>query len=227
MATPKNFDDGKQLPGSALASEPHYRNLVDNARIVIADVSVNGDIVYVNQAGVKMLEFDSPDELRKENVIKFWHNPEQREAFIAKLHQDGHVDSYEIEYLTKSGKIVFTSASAILDGDMISMVIIDVTRQMEARAEKEKLLHDIGERLKELECMHSISSSIATRESIGEIFQDTVAAIPPGWHYPEITRGKLRYKDKEWVSEPFKETEWMQSSDIIVAGKPCGRAQPC
>ncbi len=225
MATPKKIGDGKQFPGAAIAGEPRYRNLADNALIVIADVSVNGDIVYANQAGVKMLEYDSLDELRKENVIKFWHDPEQRAGFISKLRQDGHVDSSEIEYLTKSGKIVHTLASAILDGDMISMVIIDVTRQKEAGAEKEKLLHDIGERLKEIQCMYSISNSIATKESIGEIFQDTVAAIPPGWHYPEITRGKLRYKDKEWVSESFKETEWKQSSDIIVAGKPCGRVE--
>ncbi len=477
MATPKNSGDGKQFPGTAMAGEPRYRNLVDNALIVIADVSVDGDIIYGNQAGVKMLGYDSLDELRKENIIKFWHNPEQREGFISKLRQDGYVNNYEIEYLTKSGKIVSTLASAILDGDMISMVIIDVTRRRQAEeaeritaerfrqvtehaqewvwevdteglytysssavekilgykpgeivgrkhfydlfcpeerevlksaalsafsqkqsylsfmnlnihkngnkvwlstsgmpildehgelcgyrgsdtdvteskkakeellvsseiianmmegvcltqaedgvmvmtnqafermfgyapgelngkhisvvnaptdkspeetareilseldksgtwqgevlnirkdgsrfwsyanvssfvhsqhgvvwvsvhtdittqkksdTEKEKLLHDIGERLKELQCMYSISNSITTKESIGEIFQDTVAAIPPGWHYPEITRGKLHYKGKDWVSESFKETEWKQSSDIVVAGKPCGRVE--
>ncbi len=477
MATGKNSGDEKQDPGKALAVEPRYRNLVDNTHIVIADVSVDGDIIYGNRAGVRMLGYDSLDELRKENIIKFWHNPEQREGFISKLRQDGYVNDYEIEYLTKSGKIVYTSASAMLDGDMISMVIIDVTKRRQAEeteritaerfrqvtehtqewiwevdldglytysssavekilgykpseivgkkhfydlfcpeerevlksaalstfsqkqpylsymnlnvhkngnvvwlstsgmpildehgelrgyrgsdtdvterkksaeellidseiianmtdgvrlvrdedgiivmtnpafermfgytpgeligkhfsvvhasaaenpeeearniisvldktgnwqgetfsirkdgsplwnyakinsidhprhgkvwvsvhidltdrkkadADKEQLLHDIGERLKELQCMYSISNSIATRASIGEIFQDTVAAIPPGWHYPEITRGKLRYKDKEWVSESFEETNWKQSSDIIVAGKPCGSVE--
>jgi PAS domain S-box-containing protein len=225
MTTPKNSGDEKQFPGTALAGEPRYRNLVDNALIVIADVSVDGDIIYGNRAGVKMLGYDSLDELRKENIIKFWNNPEQREGFIAKLRQDGYVNNYEIDYLTKSGRIVYTLASAILDGDMISMVIIDVTARKKADVDKEKLLHNLGERLAELECMYAISNSIATKESLDEIFQDTLAVIPAAWQYPEITRGKLRYKDKEWISDSFKETEWKQSSDIVVAGKPCGSVE--
>ncbi len=70
--------------------------------------------------------------------------------------------------------------------------------------------------------MHSISNSIRTKKSLDEIFQDTVNAIPPGWHYPEITRGKLFCHGKEWVSEPFEETKWKQSSDIVVNGEKCG-----
>ncbi len=349
MVTPKNSGDGKQFPATALAGEPRYRNLVDNALIMIGDVSVDGEIIYANPAAVKMFEYDSLDELRKENIIKFWCNPEQRAGFISKLRQDGYVNNYEIDYLTKSGGIAHTMASAVLDGDMISMVLIDVserkqaegkllisgevltnmtegvylvraedgiivmtnpafermfgympnemvgkhvstlnaptdgdpeevarkitttlgktgkwqgeilnirkdgssflsyanvsgfdhpehekvwvsvhidiTRQKKADADKAKLLHDIGERLKELKCMYAISNSIAKNESIDEIFKDTAAAIPPGWHYPEITRGKVRYKDKEFVSESFEETEWKQSSDIVVAGKPYGTVE--
>ncbi len=115
-----------------MAGKQRYLNLVDNALIVIADVSVDGEIIYGNRAGVKMLGYDSLDELRKENIIKFWHRPEQREAFISKLRQDGHVNSYEIEYVAKSGEIVYALASAVLDGDMISMVIIDVTKSRHA-----------------------------------------------------------------------------------------------
>ena len=225
MATTKKSGDEKRYPGTAIAGEPRYRNLVDNALIVIADVSVNGDIIYANQAAVKFLEFDSLDELRQENIIKVWHNPEQREPFSSRLRQDGYVNSYEIEYLTKLGNIVYASASAILDGDMISMVVIDITAHKKADADKEKLLHELGERLAGLECMYAISNSIAANESLDEIFQDTLAVIPAGWQYPEITRGKLRYKDKEWVSDSFKETEWKQSSDIVLAGKPCGSVE--
>ena len=348
LNTPKNTGDRKQPPGTALAGESRYRNLVDNALIVIADVSVDGDIIYANQAAVNFLECDSLDELRKENIIKFWHKPEQREAFLSKLRQDGYVNSYEVEYVAKSGKIVYASASAVLDGEMISMVVIDVTksrqaevrlrtsheilthmeegvylvraedgiilmanpaiermlgyaageligknasivtattgdaeeavrtiysklnekgkwrgellkirkdgssfwsyanvssfdhpehgkvwvavhtditRQKKADADKEELHRDLGERLAQLECMYAISNSISTKESLDEIFQDTLAVIPAGWHYPEITRGKLRYKDKEWVSDSFEETEWKQSSDIMVAGKPYGSVE--
>jgi PAS domain S-box-containing protein len=98
----------------------------------------------------------------------------------------------------------------------------DITEQKKANEVKAALLHDIGERLKETECMYKISDAIRTKDSLDEIFQDIVSALPPGWHYPDITRGKLRYKEKTWVSEEFEETEWKQSSDIVIAGQILG-----
>ncbi len=225
LNTPKKSGDSKQFPGTALAGEPRYRNLVDNALIGIADVSVGGEIIYANQAVLDMIEYESLDELRKINVIELWHCPRQRAEFVSKLRQDGYVNNYEIEYLTKTGKITHTMASAILDGDMISQVVINISERKRADADKAKLRDEVHERLKELNCLYTISNSVWTKESLDEIFQDAVAAIPPGWNYPEITRGRLRYKEKEWVSEPFEETEWKQSSDIMVAGKPCGNVE--
>jgi len=98
----------------------------------------------------------------------------------------------------------------------------DITEPMQANEDKVTLLHDVNKRLNELECMYAISNSIRMRNSVDGIFQDAAAAIPSGWHYPEITRARLRYKEKEWVSKPFEETEWKQSSDIVVDGKCCG-----
>ena len=94
-----------------------------------------------------------------------------------------------------------------------------------ADSDKDILFHDIAERLKELRCMYAISSSVSTKRSLGEIFRDTVSAIPQRWQYPEITRGKLRYKEEEWVSESFEEIEWKQSSDIMVAAQPRGSVE--
>jgi PAS domain S-box-containing protein len=129
---PDNSGDRKQFPGTALAGEPRYRNLVDNARIGIGDVSVDGTIIYANPTALKMFEYDSLDELRKLNVSELWHLPEQREEFISKLRQDGYVNNYEIEYLTRTGTIFTVQASAILDGDMISQVIIDISERKRA-----------------------------------------------------------------------------------------------
>ena len=103
--------------------------------------------------------------------------------------------------------------------------VTDITERKQVEASREKLLHDIGERLKELSCIYTISNSIRTKQSLDEIFQDVVNAIPPGWCYPDITRGKLRYKEREWVSEPFDETEWKQSSDITAGAKTIGSVE--
>ena len=199
-----------------MARDARYRNLSDNALIVLADVSVAGEIVWTNQAGLDFLAFDSLEELQKKNIIDLWAHPEQRETFLSKLRQDGHVRSYPIDYLTGTGKVVHALGSAILDDDMISMVAIDITSQTKANAEKAILLRDLGQRHTELQCIHAVTDAVRTRESLNEIFRLSVAAIPPAWQYPEITRAKVRFEDDEWVSEPFEETQWKLVSDLVV-----------
>lgn len=85
-----------------------------------------------------------------------------------------------------------------------------------------KLLHDMGERVKELRCMYDVTESIWTRSTLEEIFQDVIELIPSGWHYPEITKSKVIFDGKEYVSESFKESKWRQSGHIIVNGVPRG-----
>jgi len=87
------------------------------------------------------------------------------------------------------------------------------------KEELKKGAHVLGERVKELACFYGISESIRTKETVGEIFNDIVSIIPPSWQYPEITRVKVIFDDKEFVSQEFNETEWKQSAKIIVNGK--------
>ncbi len=85
--------------------------------------------------------------------------------------------------------------------------------------ERNRIIHDMGERVKELACVYDLSESIRKRESFEEVLQDVVNLIPPSWHYPEITRGKVVFDHREYVSEPLEETEWKLSADIVVNGK--------
>jgi len=140
------------------------------------------------------------------------------------------IREYDIDHriVRPDGNVLWVHARADVerdkDGIPISLIgtVVDITELRQANEDKTKLLHDVSKRLKELECMYAISSSIRMRNSLDGIFQDAASAIPPGWHYPEITRAKLRCNGKEWVSKPFEETEWKQSSDIVVDGKCCG-----
>ena len=95
----------------------------------------------------------------------------------------------------------------------------------EANKTLEQRTYDMGERIKELNCMYGVATSIRKRETLEEVFRDVTALIPPAWQYPEITRARLRFNEAEYVSEPFEETEWKQSSDIMVGGEPRGSVE--
>ncbi|MCP4592642.1 MAG: PAS domain S-box protein [bacterium] len=120
-------------------------------------------------------------------------------------------------------RFVEVTASPILDdAGHVAQVIEtcrDITERKRGEVERERLLHDMGERVKELRCMYRVSESIRTRTSLDEILQDAAEFIPPGWQYPDVTRGRVLFDGKEYVSEPFEETEWKQSSDIVVDGE--------
>ena len=94
-----------------------------------------------------------------------------------------------------------------------------------AEEERERLLHDVGERVKELTCMYGVASSIRERETLEEIFRDVADLIPPSFQYPEITHAKVCLHKAEYVSERFQETEWELSSDIVIDGERRGSVE--
>lgn len=92
----------------------------------------------------------------------------------------------------------------------------DKLRRKKAEEERNILLQDLKERVKELTCMYSLFESIGQRDKLDDIFQDTISFIPPGWQYPEITCARVKYLGNEYVTDNFKESKWKQASDIIV-----------
>ena len=101
-------------------------------------------------------------------------------------------------------------------------------QQLQANEQQQAaLMHNMEERMKELRCMYSVSTSIRTRRRLTEVFHDVVAVLPSGWNSPEITRARIRFDEAEYVSEPFEETPWKLRSGIIVDGEECGSVEVC
>jgi PAS domain S-box-containing protein len=88
--------------------------------------------------------------------------------------------------------------------------------------------HDIGERVKELNCLYGISF-LCDKENISldEILKGTVDLLPSSWQYPDITCSRIILENEEYISENFRETDWKQASDIIMHGKPIGSVEVC
>ena len=86
-----------------------------------------------------------------------------------------------------------------------------------------KQTHDLGERVKELDSLYRFSKVVEKPDiSLEEIFQGIVEIIPHSYQYPEITCSRIVMTDKEYKTKNFKETEWKQSSEIIVTGNQIG-----
>ena len=140
-----DITERKKAEEALLKSEKNYKNLVDNALVGTYKTNLKGDILYVNDAlAKKILEFQSKEEMMVESVLTIYKNPKDRNILIENLKEKGRVESFETELLTKTKKVKDVLLSAILDEDVISGMIIDITERKCAEEE-------IKKRVKELE----------------------------------------------------------------------------
>ena len=99
----------------------------------------------------------------------------------------------------------------------------------EAEVLKESLAqvkHDLGERVKELGCLFGIARLVQNPENkLADILQGTVELIPPAWHYPELTCGRIILGDQQFITPNFEETQWNQSADILIDGEVGGAVE--
>jgi signal transduction histidine kinase len=88
--------------------------------------------------------------------------------------------------------------------------------------------HQLGERVKELNCLYGISMLVEQPGiTLEEIVQGTADLIPPSWQYPEVTCARIVLEDQESKTENFRETAWRQAADIRARGERIGSVEVC
>ena len=98
-----------------------------------------------------------------------------------------------------------------------------VTRRKKVEEALRKQTHDLGERVKELDCLYGVSRLTEKEHiSLEETLEGAVNLIPPAWQYPEITCARILLKAQTFQTKNFKETAWRLTSDIVVQGKKTG-----
>ena len=105
---------------------------------------------------------------------------------------------------------------------------VEITGRKRAEKSLKKLLYDMSERIKELNCLYGVLKIVAKTDlSLDDIFRGAVDLIPPAWQYPEITCARIVVEGREFTTSNFKETEWKQLADIVVSGKKVGFVEVC
>ena len=99
----------------------------------------------------------------------------------------------------------------------------EILDRKKAEMVKEKLLYDLGNRIKEIRCLYGLSELVdKSGLSLKKAFQEAVNLIPQGWQYPEITCAKIVFKDSEYKTDNYETSRWKQSVDIRVHEKKIG-----
>jgi PAS domain S-box-containing protein len=129
-------------------SEVQYRRLVEHSPFAIA-VHSQGNLVYINEAGVKLIGAKSADELMGISIMEFVH-PDSRAMELKRLQdlQKGvEAPAMEEKFVRRDGSTIIVEVTAYpfvyQNSPAIQVVIRDLTDQKQAeeslRANEEKL----------------------------------------------------------------------------------------
>jgi len=200
MVHKSSYEDLKQ---KIKESENKYQNLLSTALVGIYQTSITGDILYVNESLATIFGFESPEEMLLESAIVRYKYVEDREVLIQTLRETGSLKGFEFEAFTKSGETINLLLSAVLENDIISGMIMDITHRKKAQ----KALRESEERYRSLfKNNHSVMLLIDPES--GDIVDANPAAVAfYGWSYEALTGKKITDINTLTNAQVFQEME--------------------
>jgi pyruvate,water dikinase len=92
----------------------------------------------------------------------------------------------------------------------------------------DKLIDDLKERAKELNCLYEVEEIMSTPNlALEDVFRRIVVTLPAGWQYPDICQAKITYGEFEAQTTGFRDSSWVQHANILVQEEVVGRISVC
>lgn len=229
LGTMTDIDKRKHIEDAHRQSKANFSLLLESTAEGIYGIDTEGRCTFVNQACVRLLGYDNKEQLLGQQLHDLVHYkkadgsayPLQECRIYQAFKVDSESHAADEVFWRKDGSsfpVEYWSHPMHKDGEVVGAVVtfFDITEQTEAAQEKEQLLHDMEERIKEMRCMFQVTEAVRRNTTLDGILYEVVNVIPPGWHYPEYTVARISLDDQEYTTSHFTATEWKLSSDLII-----------
>ncbi len=150
-------------------SENRYRSLFENSHDAIYTTTRNGTIVDANQAMVDLMGY-SRGEIIGMDMIRLYARPQDREIFQRTIESRGSVHDYEVRLVRKDGTpmdcLYTSSVWKHEDGSIIGYqgIIRDITEKRRMEAERDRLIAELQEALKNIQALKGLIPTRAPRK---------------------------------------------------------------
>lgn len=141
----------KQIENLLLQSEAKLKNIMESVPIGIAVSTPEGIIIEANPTLVKILGYNSKDELLKIPSINHYNNINDREKLIKLLQKNNVVKDYEAKFKQKDGTLVWCSLNVIIQrtekGSQLITTFNDITehKKLEAQIRHSQKMDALGQ----------------------------------------------------------------------------------
>jgi PAS domain S-box-containing protein len=113
FAAARDISERKRAEEALRESEERFRSLVENATVGIYRTTPDGHILMANPALVRMLGFDSFEELAARNLeCEGFESSYPRSVFRERIEREGQVIGLEAAWIRHDGSVIFVRESA-------------------------------------------------------------------------------------------------------------------
>ena len=105
----------------------------------------------------------------------------------------------------------------------VVLVFRDVSAERRHQQQRDRLMRDLQERVKEQACLYAVSELIQHPGlTVEEMLAQLPALLPPGWRYPEIACAQVTYAGNTYATADFQESPWQLETPLLVNGEEAG-----
>jgi PAS domain S-box-containing protein len=202
-------------------SERNFRGLIDAAPDAIVVIDSDGRVATMNDEAERMFGY-ARDQLIGRDV----------EAIVPERFRAAHHakrQTYQEAPTTRAiaGELMATRADGtefpveIRIGPLethgtrsIVGIVRDITQRRRLQELQQQLVHDLGERVKELTALHLTGRLLNEPGTPAEVLARLVKRLPEAWQYPAITDARIAVGDIDVRTDRFERTPWCQRTEF-------------
>jgi PAS domain S-box-containing protein len=210
-------------------AERNFRGLIESAPDAIVAIDETGRIAKVNAETERMFGYARgrllgadvrtiiPERFRERHLQarRQYHRDSTTRTIAGDLF-GRRADGSEVPVDIR------VSALESDEGLLIVGVIRDVSERYNAQREQQRLVHDLGERVKELTALHAIARILNEDSTPPLLLARIVEVLRPAWQYPEVTQARIVVGTEEVATGDFRLTKWVQRSEFKTAEQRAG-----
>jgi PAS domain S-box-containing protein len=202
-------------------SEVRFAELFESLREGIFFTSPEGQILDANPALVRMLGYDSKEDLLAHNFREMYVDPSRRDAIVDEMREKGSAQDRELLLLRKDGTQIHCLASGFAIRDMFGRLVrlqgtlVDVTERLEIK----KRLHEEEEFVRRLVASFPDIIAVLDREArftfVSPRIED-VLGEPPEEYVGESLGARAHADDRPKLAEIFGKVMGGQKGHIQI-----------